>query len=116
MDITQLTTKMMPSRTEQQTERQGTPSGGGSGGSWRRRSLVATVVLALGVYLRRRRSGTAETTVADGGTETGETVDHESPDAGSRARRLGRRLVMMAISTLAITLARRALRRFRSAR
>lgn len=114
MDITELRTKMTPSRTEQETER---PTGSSSGGSWRRRSLVATVALALGLYLRRRRrSGGSESTVSDGGTETTQTVDHETPETESKGRSLGRRLVMMAISTIAITLARRAFRRLRKGR
>lgn len=115
MDLKQFSTEMMPSRTEQQTETMS--SDDTSGGSWRRRSLVATAALALGLYLRRRRrSGTTETTVSDGGTEGSQRVDHEAPDSKSTGRSLGKRLVMMAISTLVITLARRAFRRFRSAR
>lgn len=113
MDLKQFSTEMMPSRAERQAER---PSDDSSGGSWRRRSLIATAALVLGLYLRRRRSGTTETTVSDGGTETSQTVDHESPDSTSKGRSLGRRLVMMALSTLAITLARRAFRWLRSAR
>lgn len=119
MDLTQLRTKMTASQTEQPADRPTSPpsSDGGSGGSWRRKSLLAVAMLGLGLYLRRRRSGTADTTTSDGGADATQTVDHENPDADqSSGRSLGRRLVMMALSTLAVTLARRVFRRFRRAR
>lgn len=119
MDLTQLRTTMTPSRTEPSTDRP-TSSGSGMGGSMRWKSLLGVAVLGLGLYLRRRRSNTGDDTMSDGGPDATQTVDRETPQGGdatkSKGRSLGRRLVMTVLSTLALALARRAVRRFRRAR
>lgn len=120
MDLTQLRSKMTPTGTERPQERPTSPTSSreARGGSWRRKAAVAVAMLGMGLYLRRRRSGSREATGSDGddGSQSLDRVDFQETDADqSTGRSLGRRLAMMALSTLAFTLARRAFRRFRRA-
>lgn len=116
MDIKQLRAKMTPeSDGEQSTRRPTMPARDSSDSRLSTgQKVLAAAVLGLGLYLRRR-SKSSTPTVSDGGDS--QSVEREDPDAGgSKGRSLARRLAMTVITTLAISLARRAYRRVRGNR
>lgn len=98
-----------PTETESTQDQQ---TDDGASGAWRRGLVGASVMLAAGVYLQRRRSGPESQRRA---VPADEQSDRSTSRSGP-ARMGGRRLKSLVISTVVFTLARRVVRRVRASR
>jgi hypothetical protein len=90
-------------------------TGSGKQSTWKRKLVLGTVSLALGMVLRRRLRGRTDAS-GSSPVESGARSATETSSTSSPGRSIGRRLKMMVISTIVFAVARRVIRRFKGRR